>query len=208
MLSLPSFVLGLVFRFLSCVAPFWCVFVVLVFLPARLRVSFRGRRAPFCGWLDLFVSVLCLAVVGSRLLLPFPAVGPWWRPGPVSTLVPPSGYLVAFCDGLVALPYCWGCSCALSSSLHFVSWQQRPLALCGFVLPLHHDACAHWTPLSYTFAIFGSKCGILRPCPLLPSRCPLSRSCCGCVLVCCSLVPFCFFMQSPLPSLRRVTYGA
>ena len=43
-----------------------------MFLPARLRVSFRGRRAPFCGWLGLFVSVLCLAVVGSRLLLPFP----------------------------------------------------------------------------------------------------------------------------------------
>ena len=38
------------------------------------------------------------------------------------------------------------------------------------------------TLLSYTFAILGSKCGILRPCPLLPSRCPLSRSCYGCVL--------------------------
>ena len=117
------------------------VFVVLVFLPARLRVSFRGRRAPFCGWLGLFVSVLCLAVVGSPPLpvvasLP-PAVGPLWRPGPVSTLVPPSGYLVAFCDGLVALPYCWGCGCALSSSLHFVSWQQRPLALCGVCFTLY-----------------------------------------------------------------------
>ena len=117
------------------------VFVVMVFLPARLRVSFRGRRAPFCGWLGLFVSVLCLAVVGSPPLpvvasLP-PAVGPLWRPGPVSTLVPPSGYLVAFCDGLVALPYCWGCGCALSSSLHFVSWQQRPLALCGVCFTLY-----------------------------------------------------------------------
>ena len=117
------------------------VFVVLVFLPARLWVSFRGRLAPFCGWLGLFVSVLCLAVVGSPPLpvaasLP-PAVGPLWRPGPVSTLVPPSGYLVAFCDGLVALPYCWGCGCALSSSLHFVSWQQRPLALCGVCFTLY-----------------------------------------------------------------------
>ena len=201
MLSLPSIVLGLVFRFLSCVAPFWCVFVVLVFLPARLRVSFRGRRAPFCGWLGLFVSVLCLAVVGSRLLLPFPAVSPLWRPDPVSTLVPPSGYLVAFCDGLVALPYCWGV--VVLCRPHFIlSHGSKGLWPCvGFVLPLHHDACAHWTPLSYTFAIFGSKCGTLRPCPLLPSRCPLSRSCCGYVLVCCSLVPFCFFMQSPLPHL-------
>ena len=197
---------------------------MLVFLPARLRVSFRGRRAPFCGWLGLFVSVLCLAVVGSPPLpvvasLP-PAVGPLWRPGPDSTLVPPSGYLVAFCDGLVALPYCWGCGCALSSSLHFVSWQQRPLALWGLFYPLHHDACVvrvlsittlryssvmiqvpHWTPLSYTFAIFGSKCGILRPCPLLPSRCPLSRSCCGCVLVCCSLVPSVSSCNLPCPHL-------
>ena len=43
------------------------VFGVLVFLP----VSFRGRRAPFCRWLGLSVSVLCLAVVGS---LPLPVV--------------------------------------------------------------------------------------------------------------------------------------
>ena len=61
----------------------------------------------------------------------------------------------------------------------------------GLFYPLHHDACVvrvlsittlryssvmiqvpHWTPLSYTFAIFGSKCGILRPCPLLPSGAP------------------------------------
>ena len=153
-----------------------CGFVVSVFVLARLLVSFCVCRAPFCGWLGLFVSVLCLAVVGSPPLpvaasLP-PAVGPLWRPGPVSTLVPPSGYLVAFCDGLVALPHCWGCCCALSSSLHFVSWQQRPLALCGVVFPLHHDACVvrvlsittlryssmmiqvpHWTPLSFTIAI-------------------------------------------------------
>ena len=83
---------------------------MMVFLPVRLRVSFRGRRAPFCGWLGLLVSVLCLAVVGSPPLpvvasLP-PAVGPLWRSGPVFTLVPSSGYLVAFGDGLVALPYC------------------------------------------------------------------------------------------------------
>ena len=207
MLSLPSFVLCLVFRFLSCAAPFRGVFVVLVFLPARLRVSSRGRRAPFCGWLGLFVSVLCLAVAGSRLLLPFPAVGPLWRPSPVSTLVPPSGYLVAFCDGLVALPYCWGCSCALSSSLHFVSWQQRPLALCGFVLPLHHDACAHRTPLSYTLLFLAVSVAYSAPVLFCLPGAPLSFLlwlCLGLLL----FGTFRFFMQSPLPSLRRVTYGA
>ena len=74
----------------------------------RLLVSSRGRRAPFCGWLGLLFSVVCLAVVGPPprpvdASLP-PAVGPLWRPGLVFTLVPPSGYLVASCDGLVALP--------------------------------------------------------------------------------------------------------
>ena len=33
-----------------------------------------------------------------------PSVVPLRRPGPVSVLVPPSGYLVASCDGPVALP--------------------------------------------------------------------------------------------------------
>ena len=166
--------------------------------------SFLWVFGPLC------VCLVCLAVVGSpscRLLLPFPLRLVPWRPGPVFTLVPPSGYLVAFCDGLVALLYCWECGCALSSLLHVVSWQQRPLALCGVVFPLHHDACVvrvlsittlryssvmiqvpHWTPLSYTIAILGSKCGLLRPCPPLPSRRPPSRSCCGSVLVCCSFV--------------------
>ena len=193
MLSLPSFVLGLVFRsprawpLLVVFSLCWCF---------CLRVcgclSEAVVRLSVGGWVSFCLSCVWLlsAPLPCRLLLPSPAVCPLWRPGPVSTLVPPSGYLVAFCEGLVALPYCWGCGCALSSSLHFVSWQQRPLALCG-VCPLHHDAYVvrvlsitmlryssmmiqvpHWTPLSYTFAIFGSKCGILRSCPLLPSRCP------------------------------------
>ena len=36
--------------------------------------------------------------------LPPPSVVPLWRPGPVTVLVPPSGYLVPSCDGPVALP--------------------------------------------------------------------------------------------------------
>ena len=70
-LSLPSFVLVLCFASSRAWPLFGGVFVVMVFLPARLRVSFRGRRAPFCGWLGLFVSVLCLAGVGSP---PLPVV--------------------------------------------------------------------------------------------------------------------------------------
>ena len=71
-----------------------------MFLPARLLVSFRGRRAPFSGWLGLFVSVLffgCCRLLSLPVVASLPpAVGPLWRPGPVCTLVPPSGYLVAF----------------------------------------------------------------------------------------------------------------
>ena len=59
------------------------------------------------GWASFF-SVVCLAVVGSPPLpidasLP-PAVGPLWLPGPVSSLVPPSGYLVAFVTAWLPMP--------------------------------------------------------------------------------------------------------
>ena len=99
----------------------------------------RGRRAPFCGRLGLLFAVVGLAVVGSPPLpiiasLP-PAVGPLWRPGPGFSLVPPSGYLVASVTAWLPCLPCWGCGCALSPSLHCVSWQQRPLALCGVCFP-------------------------------------------------------------------------
>ena len=66
----------------------------------------------------------------------------------------------------------------------------------------------HWTPLSYTVAILGNKCGILRSCPLLPSRRPLFLLLVWLWL--CSLVfgAFLLFIQSPLPSLRREKSGA
>ena len=115
------------------------VFVVLVFLPARLRVSFRGRRAPFCGWLGLFVSVLCLAVVGSPPLpvvasLP-PAVGPLWRPGPDSTLVPPLGIWLLFVTAW--LPCLTAGGVVVLCRPHFIlSHGSKGLWPCvGFVLP-------------------------------------------------------------------------
>jgi len=170
-LSLPSFVLGLVFRFLSCVVPFrWCIRC-----DGVSACAFAGVFPwPSCAFLWVVGSLCvcplfgCCRLPSCRLLLPFP------------------------------LRYCWRCGCALSSSLHFVSWQHRPLALCGVCFTLYtmmhvlsgshaevficDDPGPPLTLLSYTFAILGSKCGILRPCPLLPSRCPLSRSCYGCVL--------------------------
>ena len=139
--SLPSFVLGLVFCFLSCVAPLWLCFCCVGVSACAVVGVFPWSSCsllwvvgpPFVCRLFGCCRLPSLPVVVS---LP-PAVGPLWRPGPVFTLVPPSGYLVAFCDGLVALPHCWGCCCALSSSLHFVSWQPRPLALCGVLFSLY-----------------------------------------------------------------------
>ena len=179
-------------------------------------------RLSVGGWVS--VSVLCLAVVGSPPL-PFvaslpPAVGPLWRPGPVFTLVPPSGYLVAFVTAWLPCLTAGGvvCSVVLTSFCLMAAKAFGPVW--GLFYPLHHVACVvrvlsittlryssvmiqvpHWTPLSYTFAILGSKCGILRPCPLLPSRCPLSLSCCCCVLVFCSLVPSVSSCNLPCPHL-------
>ena len=115
------------------------VFVVLVLLPALLRVSFPW---PSCASLCV-VGFLCVCLLLDCCRLPSPAgccfPPPLW--------LVPCGVLTQFlcwslplgiwllCDGLVALPYCWGCGGALSSSLHFVSWQQRPLALCGVCFP-------------------------------------------------------------------------
>ena len=97
---LPSFALGLVF-----LLPFvrgLSRFVVLSFWCFCLRVCWCLSVAvvlPFvCGWAPLCLfCLLCSCRHPSRPVvasLPL-AVGPLWRPGPVFTLVPPSGYLVA-----------------------------------------------------------------------------------------------------------------
>ena len=55
----------------------------------------------WCCWVFVFAEVAPL----PRWLPPSPPpVVPLRRPGPVTVLVPPSGYLVASCDGPVALP--------------------------------------------------------------------------------------------------------
>ena len=99
-LSLPSFVPGLVLFLLGlglsvfvvllcrcfCLRDCWCLSVFVVLLSV-------GGWAPLClSRLFGCCRLPSLLIVAS---LP-PAVGPVWRPGPVCTLVPPSGYLVAF----------------------------------------------------------------------------------------------------------------
>ena len=62
--------------------------------------SFRGRRAPFCGWLGLLLSVVCLAVVGSP---PLPVVAS------LPLRLVPCGVLVHFYAG----PSLWVSGCFL-----------------------------------------------------------------------------------------------
>ena len=167
----------------------------------------KVRRSPFLG---------CCRLPPSLVASLPPVVGPLWRPGPVSVLVPPSGYLVAFVTA--RLPYLnawvWWCSVVLNSSCLMAAKAFGPVW--GLYYPLYHVACVvavlctptqryssaddpgpHWTPLSYTVAILGNKCGILRSCPLLPSRRPLFLLLVWLWL--CSLVfgAFLLFIQSP-----------
>ena len=189
--------------------------------------SFLCVVGPLCP-LCLFCLFGCcrlpsLPVVAS---LP-PAVGPLWRPGPVCTLVPPSGYLVAFVTawlpcliaGGVVVLFVRTSFCLMAAKASGPVW--------GVFYPLHHVACVvrvlsittlryssvmiqvpHWTPLSCTIAILGCNCGILHPCPLLPSRRPLSLSCLWLCLGLLLFGSFRFFMRPPPPPLRRVTSGA
>ena len=113
-LALCLFVVFSLFPFLLwllCV-----VFGLWVFLPAFLRLSSLwplcaascvvGLLPPLfvwfvCCWFCCVVRWLPPPLVVASLP---PSVVPLRRPGPVSVLVPPSGYLVASCDGPVALP--------------------------------------------------------------------------------------------------------
>jgi len=108
-------------------------------------LSDASACASFGASLSLLRSFLCM--VGPRcfclvfwlLLAPlpvrccFPSPRGWSRVAPWPSFYAGTSLWVSgcSCDGLVALLYCWECGCALSSLLHFVSWQQRLLALCG-----------------------------------------------------------------------------
>ena len=137
------FVLGFVSLFLSCLAPVCgVVCCVCAFACVSAGVFSFGPCVPLLVWWGSFAFVFFLAVVGSPPLslvvsLP-PVVGPSWCPGPVFVLVPPSGYLVAFATARLPCLNAWGVVVLCrSSSLHLVSWQQRPLALCGVCFTLY-----------------------------------------------------------------------
>ena len=138
-LSLPSCVLGLVFCFLSCVASLCLWFCRVGVSACAIAGVFPWSSCSF-QWV---VGPLCVCLVLWLLSAPLPACCCFPSPCGWSLVAPwPSLYAgpslwVSGCvsDGLVALLYCWERGCALSSLLHFVSWQQRPLALCGVLSP-------------------------------------------------------------------------
>ena len=101
-----GFLLGSFCVCLRCLSFFACLFAFALYVSSLW---------PLCASPLHLGSLLCgLWYLWSPPSLP-PSVVSVWRPGPVILvlLVPPSGYLVASCDGLVALPYCLECCGAL-----------------------------------------------------------------------------------------------
>ena len=139
------FVFGFVFRFLSCLAPLCGVFVVLVFLPAFLRVSFLW---PLCASLGV-VGLLCVCPflgccrLPPRLLLP---PSPLWLV-PCGVLaqflcwsLPLGIWLLLRRPGCLALMLVvWWCSVVLTSSCLMAAKAFGPVW--GLYYPLHHVAC-------------------------------------------------------------------
>ena len=201
---------------------FVVLFVVFVLLPAFLWCLFLW---PLCASLSVVgsfafvLSWLLLALLPVSCCLPPPVVGPC---GVLALCLCWSLPLVSgcFCDGPVPClnAWVWWCSVVLSSSCLMAAKAFGPVW--GLFYPLHHvagvvavlctptlryssadDPSPHWTPLSYTVAIFGKKCGLLRSCPLLPSRRPLFL-----LLVClwmCSLFCLSFLLFFNLPCLTE-----
>ena len=128
-------------------SPFWalgfpvsCFRLCVSCFPLFLLCSFVGVGGSRIFWLG---DWLLLAPLPVCCHLPFP-LG-WSRGAPWSSFHAGTSLWVSgcSCDGSVALPLCWECGCALSSFLHFVSWQQRLLSpVWGCYHPLHHVAGA------------------------------------------------------------------
>ena len=126
------------------------------------------------GWASVFLSSVWLLSAPPPADRCFPSPCGWSLVASWSSLslVPPSGYLVAFVTAW--LPCLRAGSVVVLCRPHFIlSHGSKGLWPCvGFVFPLHHDACVvrvlsittlryssmmiqvpHWTPLSFTFAI-------------------------------------------------------
>ena len=146
-------VLGLGRALPAVFCPWSCVSLPLVL--GSFLWCFCCAGVSACAFAGVFSLPLCASLCVMGFLCVCPLLGCCRLPSPACCCFPPPcGWsLVAswpsffagpslwvsgcFCDGLVALPYCLGCGGALSSSLHFVSWQQRPLALCGVCFTLY-----------------------------------------------------------------------
>ena len=117
---------------------------LLVLLSGASACAFFGASLSLLRSFPCMVGPRCFCLVFWLLSAPLPARCCFPSPRGWSSVAPwPSLYAGpslwvsgCICDGLVALLYCWECGCALSSLLHFVSWQQRLLALCGVCITL------------------------------------------------------------------------
>ena len=108
----PGLFLVRLFAWVRLCVPSLSVFLcLLVCLCSARVVSVISVCLPLCTW-----ALCCVVVVFVVASLPPPLgcfrVAPW-PSNCLVLLVPPSGYLVASCDGLVALPYCLECCGAL-----------------------------------------------------------------------------------------------
>ena len=144
-LSLPSFVLVSLPRSLSGSALLGsrcCRCEASAFVP--FGVSPFVLCSPV--WLGPFACVLLVWRLSAPPLPVFaslpPAVGPVWCPGPVCTLVPPSGYLVASVTAWLPcyLLGVWQCFVVLTSLCLMAAKASGPVW--GVLHPLHHVASA------------------------------------------------------------------
>ena len=104
----PRFVFGVLFGSSRAVAPLCCVLSCWCFCLRFCGCLLFGLCVPPAVWWGFLVVVLLLGCGGlpspACCCLPPPFGWSLAASWPVSVLVPPSGYLVASCDGPVALP--------------------------------------------------------------------------------------------------------
>ena len=133
--SCSAFCLGPFCVCLRCLSFFACLFAFALYVSSLWPLC----ASPFA--LGLSVVRLVVFVVAS---LP-PPLGCFrvasWPSNFLVLLVPPSGYLVASCDGLVALPYCLECCGALLPRFILLHGSKGLWPCVGYLInPLHHGA--------------------------------------------------------------------
>ena len=127
-----------------CLGPFVCVSVVCLSLLACLPLLCTCLLCGLCVPPPLHLGSL-LCGCGRCGRLPPSPLGCFrvasWPSNFLVLLVPPSGYLVASCDGLVALPYCLECCGALLPRFILLHGSKGLWPCVGYLInPLHHGA--------------------------------------------------------------------